>query len=140
MVEKVFYSSGSAFEPLRAYSRAVRVGDRLIISGTVAIDEKGDFIAPGDAYGQTRWILDRIKIILRQTGFSVEDVVRTRLSVTQMAYWEDVAKAHRQVFEGIRPASSIVEVSRLFDPRLLVEIEAEADRSADVSRTEMLTE
>lgn len=124
--ERTNIASGSHWEPLRGYSRAVRVGDLLYISGTTATDGKGDIIAPGDPYEQTKYVINFIKLILSQNGFKVSDVVRTRLYVTNLNHWDDYARAHRETFEIIRPASSIVQVSRLTDPRLLVEMEADA--------------
>lgn len=124
--ERKNYSSGSLWEPLRGYSRAVQVGDNLYISGTTAIDSTGEVIGQGDAYEQTRYIIQVIKKILRFSGFKPEDVVRTRLFVTDISKWKEYARAHLEAFERIRPASSIVQVSKLVDPRLMVEMEAEA--------------
>jgi enamine deaminase RidA (YjgF/YER057c/UK114 family) len=118
--------SRSPFEPLRGYSRAVQVGDTLYISGTTAMNYKGDVTAPGDAYEQTKTILQTIKTVLAARGFSIQDVVRTRLFVTNISKWEDYARAHREVFENVRPASSMVQVSKLVDPRLCVELEVDA--------------
>lgn len=118
--------SRSPFEPLRGYSRAVQVGDALYISGTTAMNSKGDVTAPGDAYEQTKTILQSVKTILAARGFSIHDVVRTRLFVTNISKWEDYARAHREVFENVRPASSMVQVSKLVDPRLCVELEVDA--------------
>lgn len=118
--------SRSPFEPLRGYSRAVQVGDALYISGTTAMNYKGDVTAPGDAYEQTKTILQSVKTILAARGFSIHDVVRTRLFVTNISKWEDYARAHREVFENVRPASSMVQVSKLVDPRLCVELEVDA--------------
>ena len=118
--------SRSPFEPLRGYSRAVQVGDALYISGTTAMNSKGDVTAPGDAYEQTKTILQSVKTILTARGFSLHDVVRTRLFVTNISKWEDYARAHREVFENVRPASSMVQVSKLVDPRLCVELEVDA--------------
>jgi enamine deaminase RidA (YjgF/YER057c/UK114 family) len=120
------YSTGIPWEPLRGYSRAVRVGDTLYVSGMTAGTEKGDVVAPGDAYQQTKYILENLRYVLRKAGYQMADVVRTRLSVTDLSKWKDYARAHRQVFDGVRPASSIVEVSRLMDPRMLIELEVEA--------------
>ena len=124
--ERINIASGSHWEPLRGYSRAVKVGEHLYISGTTAMDSKGDVVAPGDPYEQTKYVINFIRQILNQNGFKISDIVRTRLYVTNLNRWEDYAKAHREVFELIRPASSIVQVTRLTDPRLLVEMEADA--------------
>jgi enamine deaminase RidA (YjgF/YER057c/UK114 family) len=122
--------SRSPLEPLRGYSRAVQVGDSLFISGTTAMNSKGDVTAPGDAYEQTKAILATIKTVLTSRGFSLQDVVRTRLFVTNISKWEDYARAHREFFETIRPASSMVQVVKLVDPRLVVELEVDAIRGA----------
>jgi len=127
--------SGSLLEPLRGYSRAVQVGDHLWISGTTAMNAKGDVIAPGDAYEQTKMILGALKTLLHSRGFQTADVVRTRLFVTNIARWEDYARAHHEVFEHVRPASSLVQVAKLVDPRLVVELEAEAVRGATGSES-----
>lgn len=118
--------SRSPFEPLRGYSRAVQVGDQLFISGTTAMNAKGEVVAPGEAYEQTKQVLHSIKTILASRGFSIEDVVRTRLFVTNISKWDDYARAHREVFESVRPASSMVQVVKLVDPRLVVELEVDA--------------
>lgn len=127
-------ASGSPFEPLRGYSRAVQVGEALYISGTTAMNANGDVVAPGDPYQQTKHILSSIRSILASRNFQISDVVRTRLFVTNIARWDDYARAHREVFEHVRPASSLVQVVKLVDPRLVVEIEVEALRGAtDIS-------
>ena len=120
--------SGSPLEPLRGYSRAVQVGNHLSISGTTAMNSKGDVAKPGEAYEQTKYVLSIIMSVLMSRGFSLADVVRTRLFVTNISRWEDYARAHREVFEAIRPASSMVQVVKLVDPRLVVEVEADAIR------------
>jgi enamine deaminase RidA (YjgF/YER057c/UK114 family) len=124
--------SHSPFEPLRGFSRAVQVGDHLFVSGTTAMNYKGEVTAPGEAYEQTKTILIAIKTILTSRGFSMQDVVRTRLFVTNMGKWEDYARAHREFFETVRPASSMVQVAKLVDPRLVVELELDAIRGATV--------
>ncbi len=118
--------SGSPLEPLRGYARAVQVGSHLSISGTTAMNSKGEVVSPGEPYEQTKYILSIVKTILASRGFQPGDVIRTRLFVTNIARWEDYARAHREVFEPIRPASSMVQVSKLVDPRLVVEIEVDA--------------
>jgi enamine deaminase RidA (YjgF/YER057c/UK114 family) len=123
---RVNYRSKSPWEPLRGYSRAVQIDDRLIISGSTAIDETGTVVGLDDPYQQTRFIIDRARHILSEAGFTMPDVVRTRLFVTDMKRWQDYAKAHSEAFERIRPVSSIVQVSALVDPRLLIEMEFEA--------------
>ena len=123
-------SSGSPFEPLRGYSRCVVLGDTFFLSGTTSIDSNGEIIGEGDPYAQTTYILQKLKAFLNEAGFALTDVVRTRLYVTNMTRWDDFARAHREFFEKIRPSSSIVQVARLVDPRLLIELEAEAIRGA----------
>ena len=127
--------SGSPLEPLRGYSRAVQVGDHLAISGTTAMNSKGEVVGSGEPYEQTKYILGIIKTILSSRGFHVSDVIRTRLFVTNIARWEDYARAHREVFEAIRPASSMVQVVKLVDPRLVVEIEVDAVRGASTAES-----
>ena len=129
------FSSGSPWEPLRGYSRAVKVDDKLFISGTTAIGEGGVVNAPGDAYEQTKFVLGVVKRILAKAGFSLSDVVRTRLFVTSMAKWDEYARAHREVFENIRPASSIVQVSKLVDPRLVLEMEVDAIQGCEQAQS-----
>jgi len=130
--------SRSPFEPLRGYSRAVQVGDHLFVSGTTAMNYKGEVTAPGDAYEQTKTVLSAIKTILTSRGFSMQDVVRTRLFVTNMSKWEDYARAHREFFETVRPASSMVQVVKLVDPRLVVELEVDAVRGATMQDIETI--
>lgn len=127
--------SRSPLEPLRGYSRAVQVGDHLFVSGTTAMNFKGEVVAPGDAYEQTKSVLVAIRTILTSRGFSLEDVVRTRLFVTNIAKWEDYARAHREFFGTVRPASSMVQVVKLVDPRLVVELEVDAIRGATMQDT-----
>ena len=107
------------------------MGDHLFISGTTAMTAQGDVASPGDAYQQTKAALGAIKTLLGERGFSTADVVRTRLFVTNIAKWDDYARAHREVFENVRPASSMVQVAKLVDPRLVIEIEVEAIRGAE---------
>ncbi|GAB3262800.1 RidA family protein [Larkinella harenae] len=125
MSTRQLISSGSPWEPQVGYSRAVRVGNLIEIAGTTAMN--GDqVVAKGNIYEQTRFILQKIATILEQAGGSMNDVVRTRMYVTDIAQWEAVGRAHGEFFKDIRPAASMVEVRALIDPDLLVEIEVTA--------------
>ncbi len=118
-------SGNSPFEEIIGFSRAVRVGEKVFVSGTVATTKDG--LAPaGDAYGQARQAIENIRVALAGAGASLADVVRTRMYVVNIDDWEAVARAHRERFGEVGPASTLVEVSRLIDPAMLVEIEAEA--------------
>lgn len=119
-------SSGTPWEPLVGYSRAVRVGPWIFVAGTTAATGDGGAVGGNDIGAQAREALRRITVALTQAGGDLEHVVRTRLYVTDISRWREVGEAHGEVFSAIRPATSMIEVSRLIEPALLIEIEAEA--------------
>ncbi len=126
MTERTLVSSGTRWEPVVGYSRAVRVGRHVHVSGTTSVDDQGNLVGRGDAQAQTLQTLRRIEMALEKCGAKLTDVVRTRIYVTDITQWETVGRVHGEFFSKILPATSMVEVSRLIDPQMLVEIEAEA--------------
>ncbi len=124
MSSRINYSSGSKWEEIVGYSRAVKVGNVIEVSGTVASDENGVVVGEGDAYLQTKYIYQKIEAVLLRAGAEMKDVVRVRMFVTDISRWQEYGKAHSEFFKDIKPCNTMVEVSALIEPKYLVEIEA----------------
>ena len=126
MMKRENFSSGAKWEDIVGYSRAVRVGNVVEVTGTVAVNDDNELVGANDPYEQTKFIIQKIEKVLRRAGASLADVVRTRLFVTDISRWTEYGKAHAEFFKNIKPCTSMVEVSKLIAPEYLVEIEATA--------------
>lgn len=125
-MERTNYSSGAKWEDIVSYSRAVRIGDVIEVTGTVAVDDNSNLVGGNDAYEQTKFVIQKIEKVLKRAGAGLKDVVRTRMFVTDISRWEEYGKAHGEFFKDIRPCTSMIEVKGLIAPEYLVEIEATA--------------
>lgn len=119
-------SSGAKWEDIVGYSRAIKAGNRVMVTGTTSVDEKGDIVGVGDAYKQTRFIFQKIEKYLKEAGSSLEKVVWNRMFVTDISKWEEIGRAHAEFFKDIKPCATMVEVKGFIHPDMLVEIETEA--------------
>lgn len=120
------YSSGAKWEAIVGYSRAVKVGNTIEVTGTVAVDDNGQVVGTGDAYAQARFAIQKIEKVLQQAGASLKDVVRTRMFVTDISRWQEYGRAHGEFFKDVMPCTSMIEIKGLIDPEYLIEIEATA--------------
>ena len=125
-MQRTNYSSGAKWEDIVGYSRAVKVGNTIEVTGTVAVDDNSNLVGGNDAYEQTRFVLQKIETVLKKAGASLKDVVRTRMFVTDISRWKEYGRAHGEFFKDIKPCTTMVEVSKLISPEYLIEIEATA--------------
>lgn len=125
-MQRTNYSSGAKWEDIVGYSRAVKMGNIIEVTGTVAVDENSRLVGKDDAYAQTKFIIEKIEKVLQQAGAVLSDVVRTRMFVTDISRWEEYGKAHGEFFKDIKPCTSMIEVKGLIAPEYLIEIEATA--------------
>ena len=125
-MQRTNYSSGAKWEDIVGYSRAVKIGNIIEVTGTVSVDDNSNLIGGNDAYEQTKFIIQKIEMVLQRAGASLKDIVRTRLFVTDISRWEEYGKAHGEFFKDIKPCTTMVEVSKLISPEYLIEIEATA--------------
>lgn len=127
MTERQRISSGAKWEPIVGYSRAVRVGNRIYVTGTTALGDDGEIVGIDNAYEQAKQCLRNIEVALERLGAGPEHIVRTRMFVTDISRWEEYGRAHGEFLRNVMPATTMVEVSALIDPRMLIEIEADAE-------------
>ena len=125
-MQRTNYSSGAKWEDIVGYSRAVKMGNTIEVTGTVAVDDNSNLVGGNNAYEQTKFIIQKIETVLQKAGASLNDVVRTRLFVTDISRWQEYGKAHGEFFKSIKPCTTMVEVSKLISPEYLIEIEATA--------------
>ena len=126
MHKRTNYSSGARWENIVGYSRAVKIGNVIEVTGTVAVDENNNLVGEGDAYLQTKFIIQKIEAVLKQAGAELKDIIRTRMFVTDISLWEEYGKAHGEFFKDIKPCTTMIEVNALIAPEYLIEIEATA--------------
>jgi enamine deaminase RidA (YjgF/YER057c/UK114 family) len=126
MSSRINYGSGSKWEDIIGYSRVVKMGNIIEVTGTVAANENGEIVGPGDAFEQTKYIIQKIETHLARAGATLKDVVRTRMFVTDVSRWEEYGKAHGEAFKDIKPCTSMIGVAALIEPGYLIEIEATA--------------
>lgn len=125
-MKRINYSSGAKWEDIVGYSRAVRIGNIIEVTGTVAVDDNSNLVGGNSAYEQAKFVIQKIEAVLRRAGASLSDVVRTRMFVTDISRWEEYGKAHGEFFKDIKPCTSMIEVKGLISPEYLIEIEATA--------------